>query len=183
MSVKSAPVIFLTGAPGVGKSTVGRMLADQFEKAFFLDLDVLRENVVKGIAHPSAGWSDETTVQFLLAHQAAGQIAQLYAAAGFAVVVAHCSSVEHFEHFHQECPSAKLVCLYADLETNIERNNSRTNKSFDPRDIEFFVHDLCPTMHLKFALADYNVLDTTSDTPELSIDRIRVLLELIPSGL
>jgi shikimate kinase len=35
-------VVFLTGAPGVGKSTVGRLLADRLERAFFLDLDAFR---------------------------------------------------------------------------------------------------------------------------------------------
>lgn len=50
--------MFVTGAPGVGKSTVGRALAERFERAFFLDLDAFRANVVRGLAQPSAGWSE-----------------------------------------------------------------------------------------------------------------------------
>lgn len=46
-------VVFLTGAPGVGKSTIGRALAECSERSFFLDLDAFRANVVRGLAQPS----------------------------------------------------------------------------------------------------------------------------------
>ncbi len=160
-SATPAKVLFLTGAPGVGKSTAGRALADRFEKAYFLDLDAFRENVVKGICHPSAGWTEETTGQFLLAHRAAGKVAYLYSEAGFCVVIAHCSSVEHVQAFLEECPTGHVTCLFADLETNVLRNNTRKNKEFDPRDIEFFVHELWSAMPQRFEEAGFSILETS----------------------
>lgn len=166
------PVVFLTGAPGVGKSTVGRMLADRFERAFFLDLDAFRTLVVKGLSQPSAGWSEETTRQFDLAHRAAGQIASLYSEAGFAVVVAHCSNPEMVALFLEACPHARVVCLRAELDVNVSRNNTRTHKSFDPRDIEFFVHDMWESLPARFERAGFLVLDTTRQTPEQSVEEV-----------
>ncbi len=162
--MSAAPVIFLTGAPGVGKSTVARALAERFDRSFLIDLDSLRASVIRGLSQPSAGWSDETTLQFDLAHQAAGKLARLYSEAGFAVIVAHCSAVEHVAKFEGECPGAAVICLHADLATNVKRNNTRSNKSFDPTDIEFFVFELAPSMHVKFLKAGYRALDSTSRT-------------------
>ncbi len=172
----TGPVFFLTGAPGVGKSTVGRLLADRFERAFFLDLDAFRTLVVKGLSQPSAGWSEETTRQFDLAHRAAGQIAKLYSEAGFAVVVAHCSNPEMVALFLEACPHARVVCLRASLEVNLARNNTRTNKSFDPRDIEFFVHELWESLPVRFAEAGFLALDTTHQTPQQSMEKAFGLL-------
>lgn len=174
--VEAVEVIFITGAPGVGKTTAGRALADQFEKAFFLDLDALRENVVKGIAHPSAGWTDETTAQFLLAHRAAGKIALLYSEAGFTVIIAHCSSVDHVQAFLSECPKGRAICLFADLETNVHRNNTRKNKDFDPRDIEFFVHELWSEMPLRFNETGFATIDTSHHSAQETVARLFALL-------
>lgn len=152
------------------------MLADRFDRAFFLDLDAFRTLVVKGLSQPSAGWSDETTRQFDLAHRAAGQIAALYSEAGFAVVVAHCSNPEMVAQFLDACPSGRVVCLRAELEVNVSRNNTRTHKSFDPRDIEFFVHELWESLPIRFQEAGFLVLDTTDLTPEQTVGSVAALL-------
>ena len=171
-----ADIIFLTGAPGVGKSTLGRLLAETYAKALFIDLDDFREQVVSGLSQPSTGWSEETTLQFDLAHMAAGQTAKLYSESGFAVVVAHCSNLAMFELFRSQCPHAQPVCLVADLPTNLERNNFRTNKNFDPKDIAFFVHDLAPTLFKAYSEAGHPVLDTSGQTIDASLQALQDLL-------
>jgi len=171
-----ADVIFLTGAPGVGKSTLGRLLAETYDKALFIDLDEIRDWVVSGLSQPSQGWSDETTKQFDLAHVAAGKMAHIYSQAGFAVVVAHCSNPDSFERFKEHCPHARVVCLVADLETNLHRNATRTNKNFDPKDIAFFVHDLAPSLHKGFAEQGHPVLDTSGQNTAQSLASLRAVL-------
>lgn len=48
-------IIFITGAPGAGKSTIGRCIAEHFPKSLHIKLDALRGSVVNGQAVPARG--------------------------------------------------------------------------------------------------------------------------------
>ena len=48
-------IIFITGMAGSGKSTVGRLVARHFPKCLFIQVDELREKMVKGYARPEGG--------------------------------------------------------------------------------------------------------------------------------
>ncbi|MBK8794174.1 MAG: hypothetical protein IPN59_13880 [Holophaga sp.] len=48
-------IIFITGMAGSGKSSVGRLLARHFPKCLFIQVDELREKMVKGYAIPEDG--------------------------------------------------------------------------------------------------------------------------------
>ncbi len=80
-------IIFITGAPGVGKSTIGRRIAEHFPKSLHIKLDALRGSVVNGQAVPARGWTDEMTIQAQLARTTACNMAKLYNASGYDVVV------------------------------------------------------------------------------------------------
>lgn len=168
-----SPIFFISGAPGVGKSTTAQHLAARFDKAFRIDLDYFRQYVVKGLVQPSEGeWTDEHTLQFNLAHIAAGKCAQTYAEAGFAVVVEHCSNPDTVALFVKEAPSATVVCLRTDLQTNLERNLTRTNKSFDPKDIEHFVYGLNEWIPNQFRERGLLVLENTNLDVDQAVDAI-----------
>ena len=171
-----SPIFFISGCPGVGKSTTAQHLANRFEKAFRIDLDYFRQYVVRGLVQPSdAPWNDEIQLQFELAHIAAGRCARTYAEAGFAVVIEHCSNPHMVELFLREVPDATIVCLVADLDTNLQRNLLRTNKSFDPKDIEFFVYELNQQMANEFRAKNLDVLENTNLDIEEAVDAILAL--------
>ena len=166
-----APIFFLTGAPGVGKSTTGRALAQKFRQTILFDVDYFRSLVVKGLKQPTSGWDEETENQFRLAHHAVGAIADTYSQAGFAVIVEHCSSYDMVQEFLDYAGPTKVVCLKSTLETNLARNLMRTNKSFDPKDIEHFVHSLGESLPHEFE-GKFTVLDTTDLTVDQTIEQI-----------
>ena len=45
-------IILITGMAGSGKSTVGRLVAEHFPKSLFIQVDELREEMVKAYATP-----------------------------------------------------------------------------------------------------------------------------------
>ena len=80
-------IILLTGAPGSGKSTVARRLAQHFPLSLHLPVDQLREMMVNGVQLPGAGWSDAVTQQFAWARTSAVYMAGVYARNGVDVVI------------------------------------------------------------------------------------------------
>ena len=96
----ASKIILITGAPGSGKSTVARLLAQHFPRSLHAQVDTLREMMVSGIQLPGAGWSEETTRQFRLARMTVSYMAQLYAAEGVDVIIDDVSVPETFaEHY------------------------------------------------------------------------------------
>ncbi|MEI7984030.1 MAG: AAA family ATPase [Armatimonadota bacterium] len=170
--MKRGQIFFISGAPGVGKSTTARALANHFEKSILFDIDYFRSLVVKGLKQPTSGWDEETELQFRLAHQAVGSVAKIYSDAGFAVVAEHCSSPDMVQEFLDFSQGGIVVCLKADLQTNLARNLTRTNKSFDPKDIEHFVLSLGESLWLEFESKRLTVLDNTNLQVDEAIQRI-----------
>jgi len=165
-------IFFLSGAPGVGKSSTAAALSARFEKAFRIDLDYFRQYVVSGIVHPGRGDDEECHRQFCLAHEAAGKCARIYSDAGFTVVVEHCSFPDTVERFVREAGPSTVVCLRCALETNLGRNLLRTNKSFYPKDIEHFVHELNGAIWPAFLERGWNVLENDSYEIEDTVNQI-----------
>ena len=168
-------IFFITGAPGVGKSTVARALAQHFERSILFDIDYFRSLVVKGLRQPTSGWDEETAAQFRLAHEAIGKVAKTYSEAGFAVIAEHCSFPDNVGTFLEQAGPAVVVCLKSDMETNLARNLMRTNKSFDPKDIEHFVLKMGDSLFLEHQKAGFPVIDNTNLTVEEAINRILVV--------
>ncbi len=73
---------------GSGKSTVGRLVAEHFSKSMHIQVDQLREMMVKGIDVPNAeGFTEGTYQQFQWARSTTIYMAQLYASQGVDVVI------------------------------------------------------------------------------------------------
>lgn len=165
-------IFFLSGAPGVGKSTTAKAIAKRFEKSVHFDIDYIRSLVISGLKQPTDGWDEETERQFHLAHAAVGQMAKVYSEGGFTVVAEHCSSPKDVKTFVENAGKAIVVCLKSDLQTNLERNLMRTEKSFDPKDIEHFVYSLGDSLYKEHKQAGFAVLDTTHLFIEQAVDEI-----------
>lgn len=98
-----------------------------------IPVDVLRFWVVSGRKDTLGGWSDETERQFVLAENAAVDVALAYQAAGFAVAVDHCRRPQVMDDLFASrlytVPAAKVAILPA-LELCLHRGETRTNKDF-----------------------------------------------------
>lgn len=80
-------IIFITGAPGTGKTTIGRCIAKQYSKSLHIKVDDLRQSVVSGRVVPGNVWTNEMTIQHQLAKSTAISMAKLYAINGFDVII------------------------------------------------------------------------------------------------
>ena len=169
--MKPGRIYFLTGAPGVGKSTTANALANRFRKSIRFDVDYFRALVVSGLKQPTSGWDEETETQFRLAHRAVGAVAKTYSDAGFTVVAEHCSGYDLVQEFLDYSEGGIVVCLKSKLETNLARNLMRTNKSFDPKDIEHFVLSMGDLLYREFE-GRMRILDTTHLTVSEAVKEI-----------
>lgn len=122
-------IIFITGMAGVGKSTVGRMLARHFPKCLFIQVDELREKMVKGYARPEGGvFTEEVIQQFQMARSTATYMAHLYADQGVDVVIDDVCVPSNFVEQYAalfEMPEVHRVLLYPKASVVIERIKQR----------------------------------------------------------
>ena len=128
MKAQMKPIVFVTGAPGSGKSSVARGLAEKYARGLHLQVDQLREMMVSGLALPGGEWSEEKTLQFQWARQTASFMAELYAAHGVTVIIDDVSVPAFFPEQYAELfqkPDVKRVLLLPDLPALIERIQQR----------------------------------------------------------
>ena len=159
-------IAFITGMSGAGKSTVGRLLARQFDKSLFVPVDEVREKVVSGYAGPEDGVFGEAAVeQFRLARAAVAHMARLYAEAGFDVVIDDvCVPFDFADHYADlfDTRDAHRVLLYPSASIVIERIERRGG----------------PLEHIEYVPVIYDFLDSMPkdgwivlDSSDWTVDR------------
>lgn len=174
-----SPIIFLTGAPAVGKSTLAVALLRRFPFGLHIPVDDLREWVVSGIAHP-IGWTDETTRQFQLAENAACDLAIRYADAGFAVVIDHCQGPPTLDNLIETRLAGRAVhkvAVTSSLAKNLARNRERTHKPFDASVLEPAIGTLSELYRTQpIHEAGWIVFDNEDDDIDAAATRLLALL-------
>ncbi len=83
-SIVGVPVLILTGAPGVGKTTVARLLADRADRAVHLESDRFFQFIRSGYIEP---WRRESLEQNRLVMRTVAETAAAFASAGYFTII------------------------------------------------------------------------------------------------
>lgn len=83
----AASIFLLTGPMAAGKSTIGRLLAERFERGVHLEGDFFRRSIVSGRAEITPELEPAAVDQLRLRYRIAADVAARYAAGGFTVVL------------------------------------------------------------------------------------------------
>jgi predicted kinase len=121
-------IVLITGHAGSGKSTVSRLVAEHFSKSMHLQVDQLREMMVKGVAVPGDEWTKEAYEQFQRARSTVIYMAQLYASQGVDVVIDDVCVPPNFVEQYAALfaiPAVHRVLLFPKAPALIERIKKR----------------------------------------------------------
>ena len=109
-------IIVVSGAPGVGKSTVGRLVAAEFDRSVHLPIDDLMAWIVRG-------WVDPNLPEAEAQNQAIGAVlavsAMSFADDGYTTVVDGYLFPEGVEGLAGACVARGLSCHYAVLTADL----------------------------------------------------------------
>lgn len=174
-------IIFITGMAGSGKSTVGRLLADHFETCLFIQVDEVREKMVRGYARPENGeFGEEARKQFRIARAAVTCMARLYADQGISVIIDDvCVPFDFVEHYADlfDAQGIHRVLLHPRVSVLIERIEQRGGPL---EHIEYvpMVHDFLESLPKD----GWIVLDSSDWTAGRTVDRIISSIRHASSG-
>lgn len=165
-------IVFVTGAPASGKSTLARRIAVHFPKSLHIQVDHFREMMVKGVELPDHGWTDEASRQFQWARSTAIYMAKLYAGKGVGVVIDDvCVPPEFVDHYASLFSDSAVhrVLLMPTSTSLIERMHKRAGP------YDKFFSDLVPWFYSflePMPKAGWIVLDTSDWTIEKTVDEV-----------
>lgn len=125
--------LILSGGPAVGKTTCGRRLALERDRAAYVDADDIRQLIVAGDAPLWSG--PEGEAQHLLATHNVSALGRNLLGAGFDVTIADIATTATLPVYRAELPGCFVVHLKITLEAAHERAATRkvwlTNDEFE----------------------------------------------------
>lgn len=157
-------IIFITGMMGVGKSTVGRLLAQQLNVAF-VDLDKLIEQEAGEIISKVFEKHGEEKFRELES-QALKKVCELKSG----VIALGAGALERDENFEQVQKSGKLIYLKADLELLLGRNLKGSDRPMlkdakTPTELRARLQELLTRREQRYSQAQITMEVTDKDTP------------------
>lgn len=166
----------VSGTSGSGKTTVSDALCRRYVRSIHVPVDDLRHWVVGGFESPidPVRDRDELARQFGLARSAATDIARRYAGSGFVVVIDDAlGGLVRDAYDGLISGGARRVLLRPSLEVALERNHTRTNKTFDTAILDRVTRDLHEWMGREHTEASgWTVIDSSRLSVEETVDEI-----------
>jgi 2-phosphoglycerate kinase len=121
-------IIIITGTPGVGKSTVAKILCQKINKSVYISLDSIRNFVKNGYENPAKlKWNTSTIKQGKLARKSASYISKLYADNGFTIIIDDIVYGEYLDFWINTLKfyNLKIFVLNHDTKKILKRNKNR----------------------------------------------------------
>ena len=164
-------ILFITGAPGSGKSTAALFLAQKIEKSVLLSGDDLRAMVVGGGMNPAEAWTSEQREQYILSFQSEALLAKNFISAGYKVIIEDVVDprLGLWDEW-QKCFAGlnyTKVLLAPALEVVLERNSTRGMNVPDAV-VTAFHGNLS-----RETLPDWPIVDSTNQTLEETVEGIK----------
>lgn len=172
--------LLITGAPGAGKSTVSRLLAQRLSRSALIDAYFVSTMVVGGYVSPLGQPADEAARQVQLLNTNLCALAVNFVDAGFTPVLdLVVPNAEHLEAFRRALASRRLLFVVLDPGTDTCR---RRNEIRTPEEQFFFdgYEELRASMR-----AGFGELGWWFDTSDLSAEETvsQILLEAPRRGV
>ncbi|MFF5858435.1 AAA family ATPase [Streptomyces sp. NPDC012751] len=163
-------VVVVTGVMASGKSTVAQRLAERLPRALHLRGDAFRRMIVSGREEFTPEPTAEARAQLSLRHQASAAVADLYARAGWTVVVQDVILGEHLDAYLDSVTTRPLyLVVLAPAREEVARREAGRRK--DGYGGPWTVDLLDDT--LRGATARRGLwLDTTHQTPAQTVDSV-----------
>ncbi len=157
-------VIFISGTPAAGKSSVSKLLAEKFDKSAYINVDALKDMIIGGNVAP---WSPEGPKQFELVEKNFLSLISNFIESDFVVVVDYVFDDENIRRYQQLFVDVYGFLLLPDIETIKTRELGR-----DPEGT--LIHRI-DALYPKFVDVEHNVLkviNSTNQTVEETVSEI-----------
>jgi chloramphenicol 3-O-phosphotransferase len=163
-------IFLITGASASGKSTVAQLLAEGFDRGVHVKGDVFRRMVVSGREEMSMAPSEEAVDQLRLRYKLGATTADVYATAGFTVVVQDVIIGHHLRDYVDRIRNRPLnvVVLAPRADVLAAREAARQKTAYrgidTPAAMDAALREETPRIGLW--------LDTSEQTPEQTVAEI-----------
>ncbi|MEU6393009.1 AAA family ATPase [Streptomyces sp. NPDC046939] len=170
MQELGSAVVLVTGVMASGKSTVAQLLAERLARSVHLRGDSFRRMIVSGREEFTPEPTAEATAQLRLRYQASAAVADLYAQAGWTVVLQDVVLGEHLDPYLQAVTSRPLylVVLAPEPEAIAAREADRSKNGYGGPWTVGLLDDALRHGTPRRGLW----LDTTHQTPGQTVDQI-----------
>ncbi|WP_313886545.1 AAA family ATPase [Bacillus sp. SD088] len=174
-------IYIVTGIMASGKSTIGQILAEQFEKGVHVHGDIFRKMIATGNIDMTPDYSKDAVEQLILRYNMAAKVADMYYTAGFSVVVQDTYLGKEVHSFLQafESKPVYFITLNPNIKAIAEREKKRNKTGYTTWEFEPLYEVLInenPRIGLWIDSSDMTPEETLSEIIKRAESEARILV-------